>query len=175
MITIKEFLEAAQYRIIGGSAFQWPCFGENARYLDCDGDNNESSASIVFDTQTQEVYLAEAWDYKRERFYRYFGSEEFKEAYQAESESRCCSFDEPYDNQRFTDLNFKEDFLAKLAAIVADEEYADTVEVELDLTDDEWLLLMQEAHKKDITLNQLVTQLLTEMVERESQKKSELQ
>lgn len=34
----------------------------------------------------------------------------------------------------------------------------------LDLTDEEELLLMREAHKRDITLNQLVEQILEEQI-----------
>lgn len=174
MITIKEFLEAVQYRITDGSQFQWQCFGENARYLDSEDGGKQYSTSIVFDTLTQEVYVAEAWDYKRNRFYRYFGSRDFMQAYRTECESRGNSFKEASESGIFTDLEIKEDFLAKLSAIVADEDYNDTVDIELDLSDHEWLLLMREAHKRDITLNQLVTLLLTEMVERESQKDSDI-
>lgn len=37
-----------------------------------------------------------------------------------------------------------------------------TVEVEIELTDEEWYTLMKIAHKQDITLNQLITNILRE-------------
>jgi hypothetical protein len=170
MITMTEFLEATQYRVTEGSEFLWSCYGTNARRLDCDGDVDHYSANIVFDSLTQTVYQAEIWDYKRERYYRYFGSAEFMEAYRAECEQRDMGFREAFDDQAFTDLDVKEDFLDKLRAVVADEEYSDSVLVSLDLDEHEWFLLMREAHNQDITLNQLVTNLLTDMIMRESEK-----
>lgn len=33
-------------------------------------------------------------------------------------------------------------------------------EVEIELTDEEWLVLFREAHRRDITLNQLINDIL---------------
>ena len=50
MITLKDYLEAIDYRITGGSEYQWKCFGPNARYLDCDSPElNVYNVSCVFD------------------------------------------------------------------------------------------------------------------------------
>ena len=40
------------------------------------------------------------------------------------------------------------------------------VEIELELTDQEWYRLMKMAHDQDITLNQLVERVLTEEINR---------
>ena len=40
------------------------------------------------------------------------------------------------------------------------------VEIELELTDQEWYTLMKMAHEQDITLNQLVERVLTAEIER---------
>ena len=40
------------------------------------------------------------------------------------------------------------------------------VEIELELTDQEWYTLMKMAHDQDITLNQLVERVLTEEINR---------
>lgn len=40
------------------------------------------------------------------------------------------------------------------------------VSIEVDLTDDEWYSLMKIAHEQDITLNQLVENILREAIER---------
>ena len=40
------------------------------------------------------------------------------------------------------------------------------VNLPIELTDEEWYTLMRMAHDRDITLNQLVNQLLTEELER---------
>lgn len=48
----------------------------------------------------------------------------------------------------------------KIEAVKAGEPYSTDVEVEVDLEDHEWLRLMMEAHKKDITLNQYVQEVI---------------
>ena len=35
MTTVEDFVKAVDYKITGGSEYQWDCFGDNARYLDC--------------------------------------------------------------------------------------------------------------------------------------------
>jgi len=40
------------------------------------------------------------------------------------------------------------------------------VDVPIELTDDDWYTLMKMAHERDITLNQLVEQILTLEIER---------
>ena len=44
------------------------------------------------------------------------------------------------------------------------------VSIEVDLTDDEWYSLMKIAHEQDITLNQLVENILREFIEKEKSK-----
>ena len=44
------------------------------------------------------------------------------------------------------------------------------VSIEVDLTDDEWYSLMKIAHEQDITLNQLVENILREFIEKEKAK-----
>ena len=39
------------------------------------------------------------------------------------------------------------------------------VSIEVDLTDDEWYTLMKIAHERDITLNQLVENILRDYIE----------
>lgn len=40
------------------------------------------------------------------------------------------------------------------------------IEIEIDLTDDEFLILAKLAHEKDITFNELVIEILTEYTEK---------
>ena len=69
MITLKDFVEAIEYKITEGSDYQWDCFGDNARYLDAHGPelNEDYSISAVFDSRDHIVYAIEAWDYKTNR------------------------------------------------------------------------------------------------------------
>jgi hypothetical protein len=158
MITIENFLNTVGHRISGGSEYQWECFGSNARYLDSEFPDRYC-ASIVFDTQTQVVYEATVCDYSANRAYRWLNLD-FKSAYDAEAQHRNAD-QEAWDTVGYTDLEVPEDWLAKAEAIVTGQNYDTRVSVPLEMSDDEMLRLMTMAHEQDITLNQLVEQILT--------------
>jgi hypothetical protein len=158
MITIENFLNTVGHRISGGSEYQWQCFGSNARYLDSEFPDRYC-ASIVFDTQTQVVYEATVCDYSANRAYRWLNPD-FKSAYDAEAQHRNAD-QEAWDTVGYTDLEVPEDWLAKAGAIVTGQNYDTRVSVPLEMSDDEMLRLMTMAHEQDITLNQLVEQILT--------------
>ena len=158
MITIENFLNTVGHRISGGSEYQWNCFGPDARYLDSEFPDRYS-ASIVFDTQTQVVYEATVCDYSANRAYRWLNPD-FKSEFVNEVLIRG-SQDQAWDNVGYIDLDVTEDWLTKARAIVIGESYDSRVSVPIDLPDDEMLALMTLAHERDITLNQLVEQILT--------------
>ena len=68
---LKDFLEAIDYKITGGSEYSWTCFGPDARYLDCIDDEGSSesrySINAIFDSEDQTVYAFELWDYENNR------------------------------------------------------------------------------------------------------------
>jgi hypothetical protein len=158
MITIENFLNTVGHRITGGSEYQWECFGHNARYLDSEFPDRYC-ASIVFDAQTQVVYEATVCDYSANRAYRWLNPD-FKSEFEHEVQSRGVQ-DQAWDEVGYTDLDVAEDFLTKAAAIVAGESYDTRITVPLEMSDSEMLGLMTMAHEQDITLNQLVEQILT--------------
>jgi len=162
MITIEEFLNTVGHRISGGSEYQWNCFGQDARYLDSEF-QGRYSASIVFDAQTQVVYEATVCDYEANRAYRWTRPD-FKSAHDAEVKRRNI-VDQAWDEVGYTDLDVAEDFLTKTRAIVNGESYDTRITVPLEMSDDEMLRLMTMAHEQDITLNQLVEQILTRAIE----------
>ena len=144
MITIRDFMEIANYRITEGSSFTWNCFGNNAYSLDC-WSPNEYSLSIIFDTQTQLVYEVQAHDYKNNRSYR-LTNEEYVKAQQDEATSRNVDIDQAYDEVRYVDLESEEDFMQKALAIAAGEDYDTRVSIPVDFTDEELLKYMKLAH-----------------------------
>ena len=64
------------------------------------------------------------------------------------------------------DLDVADDFIQKSLAIRDGKSYDTRVQLELDLDDDLLFGLMKLAHQQDITLNQLIEQILTEMIDR---------
>jgi hypothetical protein len=163
MITIAEFLEIINHRITGGSEYGWQCFGRMARWLDCEV-AGQYSASIVFDTGTQEVYTAEICDYRNDRCYRLINPE-YADAMSAEAKERGTDNTQAWDDIKWVDLETDDDWIQKAAAIVAGEEYDTRVIVPIDLPDDSAYALMKLAHEQDITFNQLIEKVLRDAID----------
>lgn len=165
MITIKDFMEAIEYRITEGSDFCWSCFGPNAYRLDSwNGEQDGYTVSITFDTQTQEVYQAEAYDYENNRAYR-LQNPAYIEAHNLEAASRDIDPQEALDDVKFIDLDVDSDFLEKVSSIVAGEEYDTRVQVPINLEKDEMYQLMLIAHERDITFNELAASIIQQAIE----------
>lgn len=165
MITLKQYFEIINYRVSEGYQFQWRCYGPNAYGLESVDNRctDGHSIGIVFDTQNQTVYQVEAHDYQNNRSYRLVNSE-FSEARLKECRERGIE-DVAYDDVKFTDLETVEDFVEKATAIANGEEYDDRISIPVDLPDNVLFTLMKQAHEQDITLNQLMENVLKEAIE----------
>ena len=167
MITLREYLEAIDFKITGGSDYCWECFGPNARYLDSDdkeGYGGKYHVGAVFDSANQTVYQVEVWDYENDREYRWTHPE-YAKAHRKNAKKMDVDHRESADGRNYIDLEVPEDILDKIAKIIAGEEYDTRVEVPLTLPDDQLFELMKTAHERDITLNELVEEVLTEAIE----------
>lgn len=167
MITLKDYLEAIDYRITGGSEYQWKCFGPNARYLDCadkEGFGGDYSINAVFDSVEQTVHAIELWDYVNDREYRWINPAYIKDHMKA-----CAKHDvdvyESMDGRNYIDLDVAGDILEKISKVVAGEPYDTRVQVEVDMSEEDMLQYMKLAHKMDITFNELVEQALRHAIE----------
>lgn len=169
MITIKDFMEAVNYRVTEGSEFVWKCFGPHAYRLDSwNGEVDGYTISILFDTQTQEVYQAEAYDYAANCAYRLQNWDHFQ-AHIDEAEARGVDPNEALQDDngtpiKFIDLEVDADFLEKARAIVLGEEYDRRVQIEVEFNDENLLQYMKLAHDMDITFNELVERALVEKI-----------
>ena len=165
MITLKEFMEICDYRITEGSEYCWQCFGPSAYRLDSWNQDHEGhSVSIIFDTQTQEVYEVSAYDYRNNRAYRLINPD-YKDAHDDEASNRNVDFNQAWDDVNYVDLDVDDDFIQKALAIVNEEDYDTRVSVPVDFTDQELLTYMKIAHERDITFNQLVEDALRAAIE----------
>lgn len=76
MLTLKEYMELVNYRITEAIDCGWGPYGKDARLLDSwSGREDGNSISITFDTKTQSVYEAMAYDYSNNRVFHLFNSE----------------------------------------------------------------------------------------------------
>lgn len=165
MITLKQWMEVVGYRITEGSDYCWDCYGDHAYSLDSwNGDQDGHSFSIYFDTKTQEVYEVQAHDYRNNRAYRLINPA-FATANRDEAEQRRIDNKEAWEGVNYVDLETVEDYTEKAQAIEAGVEYDTRVIVPINLPEDVLVVLMTEAHKQDITLNQLFENILKEAIE----------
>jgi hypothetical protein len=171
MITLKEWMEVVDYRITEGDNFGWNCFGPNAYILSSwNGDQSGWSFSITFDTKDQTVFLVEACDYKNHRAYRRINPD--WTAKFSQWGNGCIDGDmkdQAWDDVNFVDLDTDDDFFQKALAIKEGKSYDTRVQVPIELDDSEMFKLMTIAHERDITLNQLVAEILWERINNSDQ------
>ena len=164
MITLKDFMETVDYRITEGSEYCWTCYGNHAYTLSYwNQDHDGHSLAIIFDTCTHEVYEVQAHDYKRNRAYRLINLN-YKANYDAEATTRGINANEAWDEVNYIDLETDKDFLDKAQRIISGDDYDTRVDVPLRMDDDALFELMKRAHEQDITLNQLVEDILRNVI-----------
>jgi glutaredoxin len=167
MITLKQWMEVADYRITEGSEFLWECYGEYSYRLDAwDGEQDGASVSIVFDTKDQTVFEVTTYDYANQRAYRLVNPSWVKK-HKKEAKRREIDYNHAWDDVEYTDLEVDEDWLEKAKAIVSREVYDTRIQVPLILDNDQLFEMMRLAHERDITLNELVEDVLAKAIEGE--------
>ena len=163
MITLKEWMEVVDYRITEGSDFTWPCFGPHRKPYQLsswNGDHDGWSFNIVFDTETQEVYIVEVCDYLHQRAYRIINPLWLNEYRDYAKKHEPAYADQAWDDVDFVDLESDDDWIQKALAIKAGEDYDTRVSIPLDIPDNELLKFMVAAHERDMTFNQFVEEAL---------------
>lgn len=150
MISLKEWMEVANYRITeGGDYF---AYGGAYALTSWSGDQDGYSIEIIFSPRTQEVYEVQACDYKHNRAYRLVHGD-----YRDEKLN-----DEAWDNTNWIDLESDDDWIQKALSIVAGEDYDTRVTIPLDLPEAELMVLFKAAHAEDMTFNDFVEKILRE-------------
>jgi len=161
---LKDVNESLDHRINGGSEYGWRCYGEAARFLDYESEF--ATSSVVFDTNTQEVYEAHV-EFKdsAQRPYRWLNPLS-KEVMYEEALYREIDPAQAWDDVTWIDLETEEDYLEKSSAIFKGKTFDERVSVPLNLTDEEMFAMMKLAHEKDITLNQLMVEILQAAIDK---------
>jgi hypothetical protein len=150
MITLKEWMEVANYRITeGGDYF---AYGGAYALTSWSGDQDGYSIEIIFSPRTQEVYEVQACDYKHNRAYRLVHGD-----YRDEQKDQ-----EAWEEVKWVDLESDDDWFQKALSIVAGEDYDTRVTIPIDLPEAELMVLFKAAHDADMTFNDFVEKILRE-------------
>lgn len=154
-MNLETLLKTFDYKISDGTEYLWKSY-PSARYIDLRSEFAE--AQIVFSTIDQTIY--ETSISSDEYLYRW-RNPEFIAAHDSEAKSRDIDPSIAWDDVKYIDLEVESDFLEKAKAVFnGSDDFDKRIEIELDLPEDEIFQLAMMAHKKDITLNQLLTDLI---------------
>jgi hypothetical protein len=163
---LSEINNTFQHRITGGSDYLWDCYGSNTWSIDYT--SKYANGYVIFDTETQKVYEvsvspdATAWAVEPKP-YRYIDPA-YRISYETEAKDRNVDPNVAWDDTKWVDLETEEDFIDKASKMFVGEKFDTRIQVPLDLDNDTILKLSMEAHKRDITLNQMVEELLRNMI-----------
>lgn len=170
---LKDVNEITNHRITCGSEFLWHCYPD-ARSLDYE--STYAYITAVYSTESQEIYEVnvsvkpESWS-QDQRPYRWLNPA-YKDAYYKECKTRKIKKNIAWDDVKWVDLETEEDFLEKAEAIFNGiEDFDKRVQVPIELEDEVMLQLCMEAHKRDITLNQMVEKVLRTAIDEYDRKK----
>jgi hypothetical protein len=107
---LSEVNKALDHKICGGSEYGWNCW-PNARFLDYESEY--AHASVVFNSETQEIYTAEIND-KVDKYkpYRWLNPE-YTEVMYKEARQRRIEANQAWDEVMWCDLETPEDWIEK--------------------------------------------------------------
>lgn len=159
---LKKLFECFDYKITGGSIYCWECYGDNARYIDFESEY--AHGYIIFDAKDQTAYCAEVITKEHKYQYRWMNPI-FVEAFRQEAKEKNVDPDQAWDDIKWTDIDLIDDFTEKANAIFNGKDFDTRVQIEVNLDDDTLMLLFQEAHKRDITFNQLVEDAVKTLID----------
>jgi hypothetical protein len=162
---IDELLKVAKYQIIESTPYEWECFGSNVRFLDLDTPASNMNVVCVFDTETEELYSLELYDYERGHFYRWIAEDKL-DAVIAEHAEYDFDFTVAFDDQTYTDV-ILEDIVEKITHIYAGREYDTRIMVPVNLPDKSLDLLEEIAAAQAITLDELTDSILRDAIEQQ--------
>ena len=159
---IADIVTACDLRIGGGSEYGWRCYGPMARYIDfnADGQKGQDMVSAVFDPETLQVFDVSMGPNLEGRMFRWIDPE-YREAHKKEEEQRGVVQAEDWE---WVELDMEEDALQKASSLIRTGDCDPRVIVSVELDEEVLVVLMKEAHKQDITLNHLASNIIAEQI-----------
>jgi hypothetical protein len=94
-------------------------------------------------------------------------NEDYAKKMKKEAKRRDVDRNEAWDEVNYVDLEVDDDFIQKCLAIRAGEDYDTRIVVPLELDNDHMFELMRMAHERDITLNEMVEDILRRVIAEE--------
>lgn len=164
----SEIIQAAQYKIVEGSDYQWQCYGKNARMLDFTSDGGDSGVNCIFDSVDQTIYEVCVYPKKGE-CYRWVNPE-YLSALKKEYKKRELDFNMATESEKWIVLENKEDVLRKTSQVINTGQCDDDITIIVDLPKEELYQLCLKAHKENMTLNDYLIKTALDEISEDKQK-----
>jgi hypothetical protein len=172
-MNLQQVFESADYKISGGGEFLWDCFGGNAHCIDFASDEVDGKFNEVcmrFDTQTRVVYSIEVYvaihDLGNDVAFVWYNPA-YKQEYFNEAIRRNVDPAVAYDDTSFIVKDNETEILEIISAVINNEDvslYVSTCLVELKFPKEDLFDLLMAAHKRDITFNEFLQEILADAV-----------
>ena len=163
---LSEVNNVFQHKITGGGDYGWNCY-DNPWTIEYA--SKYAYGYVIFNIGTGEVYEvsvspnSNAWNGNEPKPYRWLNPNT-KDAYYAEAKKRKIDPNVAWDDVTWIDLETEEDFCEKASAMFKGETFDTRIQVPIELEDNIMLQLCMEAHKRDITLNEMVKEILLNVI-----------
>ena len=166
---LSEINNTFEHKITGGSEYGWDCYGSNTWSIDYT--SKYAYGYVIFDTVTQRVYEVNvspahgAWgtDEHEPKPYRYIDPD-YRVSHSTEAKDRNVAFNQAWDDTNWVDLETEEDFIEKATKMFNGESFDTRISIPVEIDDDTLFKLTMEAHKRDITLNKMIEEILRELI-----------
>jgi len=153
---------AMNNKITSGSEYCWKCYGANARHLDYESEF--ADVTVVYDSTNQFVYEASVYAKNDDsKLYRWIDPS-YRGYFVAECQERKIDTARAWDEAVWCDLEVEEDWLEKATAIFNGLQFDKGILVPIDLDDGIMLSIAMEAHRRNITLNAYINELLIKYI-----------
>jgi len=155
MLTLEQAIKIAEYKIKETDRFLWKCFGPLASYLTFE-DNDAFNYSIIYDIETNVVYMAEVYDFAEDKHF-VLPNPEFKNQYIQEAESKGI---EPWsltENIPVTMLSTVDEFVIAATLVIHGVVDSEQVELTIDIETLDFMGIAVAANKNNITISEYLS------------------
>lgn len=163
---LKEFLEAADYKISEVQSYKWHCYGYDAQVINCYF--GQASAYAVFCGKDQTVFEVTVVSGDERNFAYRWIHPDFVTKYNTEAEVRNVDPKQCFGDVKWADTESFEDILTKVSAIRKGEEFDTRVVVSFDLDEDTIKLLERAAETMGTTVDDFIGCILKKVVDEAS-------
>lgn len=165
MITLQDGLKQVDYTVTETWQYCWDCFGEKA--IGFDATNEYADVTFMYNAELDELVQVTVNmsynhpEYNKGKMFAYrWTHPDFVKAVYEESVKRGIDDGIAWDDVRWADTDSEEDILQKVSDMWNGVPHDTRVIMNIDIDDETFLIVAKRAHERDITFNEMITEML---------------